>query len=56
MASIIDDEIIQRVKEESDIVEWIGRYTKLEKKGRNYMGLCPFHTEKTKCWTMYRLR
>ena len=47
MASIIDDEIIQRVKEESDIVEWIGRYTKLEKKGRNYMGLCPFHTEKT---------
>lgn len=47
MASIIDDEIIRRVKEESDIVEWIGRYTKLEKKGRNYMGLCPFHTEKT---------
>lgn len=32
MASIIDDEIIQRVKEESDIVEWIGRYTKLEKR------------------------
>lgn len=47
MALIIDDEIIRRVKEESDIVEWIGRYTKLEKKGRNYMGLCPFHTEKT---------
>ena len=47
MASIIDDEIIQRVKEESDIVEWIGRYTKLEKKGRTYLGLCPFHTEKT---------
>ncbi|MDY3118892.1 MAG: DNA primase [Peptoniphilus sp.] len=47
MASIIDDEIIQRVKEESDIVEWIGRYTKLEKKGRSYMGLCPFHSEKT---------
>ncbi|MDQ0507614.1 DNA primase [Peptoniphilus ivorii] len=47
MASIIDDDIIARVKEESDIVEWIGRYTKLEKKGRNYMGLCPFHSEKT---------
>lgn len=47
MASIIDDDIIARVKKESDIVEWIGRYTKLEKKGRNYMGLCPFHSEKT---------
>ncbi|MDD7362733.1 MAG: DNA primase [Peptoniphilus sp.] len=47
MASIIDDEVIERVKRESDIVEVIGRYTKLEKKGRSYMGLCPFHSEKT---------
>ena len=47
MASIIDDEIIERVKSESDIVEVIGRYTKLQKKGRSYMGLCPFHGEKT---------
>lgn len=47
MASIIDDEIIERVKSETDIVEVIGRYTKLQKKGRSYMGLCPFHGEKT---------
>ncbi len=39
---IIDD-ILERI----DPVEIIGEYVKLEKSGREYRGLCPFHTEKT---------
>lgn len=54
MASIIDDDVIERVKRESDIVDVIGRYTKLEKKGRSYMGLCPFHSEKTPSFSVQR--
>lgn len=41
------DEVIQRVKERSDIVEIISGYVSLRKAGKNYVGLCPFHTEKT---------
>lgn len=41
------DEIIEQVRESNDIVDVIGSYVKLQKKGANYMGLCPFHGEKT---------
>ena len=40
--SFIDD-LLQRV----DVVEVVGRYVKLKKGGANYMGLCPFHNEKS---------
>lgn len=43
----ISDDIIQKVKEQSDIVEVISDAVKLKKSGRNYMGLCPFHHEKS---------
>ncbi|WP_163194295.1 DNA primase [Clostridium thermarum] len=43
----ISDEIIQRVKEESDVVDVISEVVKLKRAGRNYMGLCPFHREKS---------
>ncbi len=33
--------------ERVDIVELVGRYTRLKKAGREYVGLCPFHREKT---------
>ncbi|NPA80335.1 MAG: DNA primase [Thermotogae bacterium] len=33
--------------ERVDIIEVIGRYTRLERRGREYVGLCPFHREKT---------
>ncbi len=38
---------IDRVLESTDIIDLIGEYTTLEKKGKGYMGLCPFHEEKT---------
>lgn len=43
----IPDEIIQQVLDRVDIVDLVGRHLTLKKSGRNYLGLCPFHTEKT---------
>ncbi|HBN95553.1 MAG TPA: DNA primase, partial [Firmicutes bacterium] len=41
------DEWIEHVKSSVDIVEIIGRRVELKQTGQNYMGLCPFHSEKT---------
>lgn len=43
----IEQEIINEIREKNDIVDLVGQYVKLEKRGRNYVGLCPFHDEKT---------
>lgn len=47
MTVYVNDEIIEEVKEAGDIVEFISSYVNLKKSGSNYMGLCPFHGEKT---------
>lgn len=44
---MISEDVIQRVKDENDIVEVISEDVKLKRAGRNYFGLCPFHHEKT---------
>ncbi|MHC1720822.1 MAG: DNA primase [Clostridiaceae bacterium] len=44
---MVSDEVIQRVKDENDIIDIISETVKLKKAGRNYVGLCPFHSEKT---------
>lgn len=41
------DELIDEIRSRNDIVSVIGSYIKLQKKGSSYMGLCPFHNEKT---------
>jgi DNA primase len=45
--SRIPDETIRAIRDRTDIVELVGRYITLRKAGRNYKGLCPFHSEKT---------
>lgn len=41
------DELIEEVRSRNDIVDVIGGYVRLQKKGSSYFGLCPFHNEKT---------
>ncbi|MBP5304534.1 MAG: DNA primase, partial [Lachnospiraceae bacterium] len=41
------DEIIEEVRQKNNIVDIVGSYVKLKKTGSNYMGLCPFHNEKS---------
>ena len=41
------EEVIEKVRTRNDIVDIISGYVKLQKKGSNYFGLCPFHHEKS---------
>lgn len=41
------EELIEEVRSRNDIVDVIGGYVRLKKKGSTYFGLCPFHNEKT---------
>ncbi|MBM7623196.1 DNA primase [Sporohalobacter salinus] len=45
--SYLKDEFIDKVRDSNDIIDVISEYTKLEKAGKNYKALCPFHDEKT---------
>jgi DNA primase len=38
---------LEDIKNKIDIVEYVGKYVQLRQAGRNFKGLCPFHTEKT---------
>ena len=41
------DELKEEVRSANDIVDVISGYVRLQKKGNSYVGLCPFHNEKT---------
>lgn len=43
----IEQDLINEIREKNDILDVVSEYVKLEKRGRNYIGLCPFHDEKT---------
>ncbi len=43
----ITPQLVQAVRDAADIVDVAGEMTRLEKKGKRYKGLCPFHKEKT---------
>lgn len=45
-------EIIDQVRQASSIIEIASQYTTLKKRGRRWVGLCPFHTEKTPSFTL----
>jgi len=42
----------EEVKKAADIVEIIGQYVELKKRGQNYIGLCPFHSERSPSFTV----
>ena len=48
----ISDQTIQQVKNYNGIVDFIQQYLTLKKRGQNYIGLCPFHGEKTPSFTV----
>lgn len=48
----IEQSTINEIKDKTDILDLVSEYVKLEKRGRNYIGLCPFHDEKTPSFTV----
>src|SRR6266498_4418616 len=49
---MISPQTIQQITSRIDIIDVIGEYIKLKKRGANYLGLCPFHGEKTPSFTV----
>ncbi len=47
MDGYIPEELLDRIRGSQDIAEVISRHVSLKKSGQNYVGLCPFHSEKT---------
>ena len=52
MAGRIPEDFISEVRSNVNIVDVISQYVSLEKKGKDYIGLCPFHQEKTPSFTV----
>ena len=51
--SMIPHEYIEELTRRTDIVELVGSYVQLKRKGRLYGGLCPFHSEKSPSFYVY---
>ena len=52
MANFIPEDKISEIRNTVDIVSVISEAVLLKKSGRNYIGLCPFHSEKTPSFTV----
>lgn len=48
----IPEALLERIRERTDIAALIGEYVQLKKQGKNYIGLCPFHEERTPSFTV----
>ena len=49
---MIDQATIQKIFDAADIYEVVSDFVSLKKRGVNYLGLCPFHNEKTGSFTV----
>ncbi len=52
MAQSIPENVVEEIRECTDLVDLVGEYLKLEQRGKNMVGLCPFHNEKTPSFTV----
>lgn len=53
---MIDPATVRKIKETADIVDVVGDYVHLVRRGSNYMGLCPFHNERTPSFSVSKAR
>lgn len=53
---MIDKLTAQKIKDAADIVEVVGDYVRLTRRGANYMGLCPFHNERTPSFSVNKAK
>ena len=51
---MIPDSVIEEIKYRCPIEDVISRYVNLKRAGSNMNGLCPFHSEKTPSFTVFR--
>ena len=49
----LPETFLQELKARSDIAEIVSSYVNLRRRGRNLVGLCPFHSEKTPSFNIY---
>ncbi|RDV83228.1 DNA primase [Ammonifex thiophilus] len=52
MRGYVPPEFVKEVLDRTDIVALVGEYVRLKRQGRNYVGLCPFHAERTPSFTV----
>ncbi|TYO97282.1 DNA primase [Desulfallas thermosapovorans] len=52
MGGFIPEEIVENIRQRADIIQIISEYVTLQKKGRNYVGHCPFHRENDPSFTV----
>ncbi len=53
---MIDQETVRKILDTADIVEVVGDFVKLRRSGANYIGLCPFHNERTPSFSVSKAR
>ncbi|MEW6103411.1 MAG: DNA primase [bacterium] len=49
---MISEEVLEKIYERCSLVDLVGQYVSLKKRGKNFIGLCPFHEEKTPSFTI----
>src|SRR3970040_2530594 len=48
--------VAEKLKQQADIVRLVGDYVRLKKSGQNFVGLCPFHSEKTPSFAVHPVK